>query len=45
MVCKCSNQLEEGKIPDFHVEKKGLEKFPYVGGKEEILRTNKKIGK
>jgi hypothetical protein len=42
MVRKYSNQLEEGKIPDFHGEKKGPENFPYVGGKEEILRTRKK---
>jgi hypothetical protein len=45
MVHKYSIQLEEGKIPDFHGEKKGLENFPYVGGKEEILRTIINIGK
>jgi hypothetical protein len=43
MVCKYSHQLEEGKIPDFHGEKKGPENLPYVGGKEEILRTRKKM--
>jgi hypothetical protein len=42
MVRKYSNQLEEGKIPDFHLEKKGPENFPYVGGKEEILWTREK---
>jgi hypothetical protein len=45
MVRKYSNQLEEGKIPDFHGEKKGPENFPYVGGKEEIFADQEKIGK
>jgi hypothetical protein len=30
---------------DYNGEKKGPQNFPYVGVKEEILRTKKKIGK
>jgi hypothetical protein len=35
----------EGKILDYNGEKKGPENFPYIGVKEEILRTQKNMVK
>jgi hypothetical protein len=35
----------KGKFPDYNGEKIGPQNFPYVEVKEEILRTNIKIGK